>query len=252
MKLNLTKPIVFLDIESTGLNVLEDKIIELSMCKLHPNLQREIKTYRYNPELKMSEEVIKIHGITNEMLENCPFFKQHAKGIVNFLNGCDIAGFNSNVFDIPLLYSEISRAGVEWNYKQHSIVDVGNIFKINEPRSLTGAVKFYNDKEHTGAHSAEADVLATIDVFIAQLEKYELPKEVDELAFYSNYEKQIVDLGGKFTTDNNNEIILNFGKHKGQPAKNHLDFISWMLAKGNFAKDTIQTCEFIMKQNGAI
>lgn len=247
MKLQLEKPLVFLDIEATGLDLDLDRIVELSFCKLHADGTREIKTNRYNPEITIPDEVIEIHGITNEAIKDCPLLKQHAKGILKFLEGCDIAGFNSNRFDIPLLFNELSRAGYYLPYKKMRMVDIGNIFKIKEARTLEAAVKFYCDKDHEGAHGAEADVLATIDVFTMQLERYsDLPTELTQLALMSNYNNEILDLSGKFIKNKEGVILLNFGKYKGKPAVEHPDFLDWMIYKASFPIDTIDIAKSVL------
>lgn len=251
MKLKLEKPIVFLDIESTGLDLEMDRIIELALCKIHPDGTREVKTNRYNPAIHIPEASTEIHGITDEDVKDKPFFKQHAKGIVSFMEGCDIGGFNSNFFDIPMLYTELARAGVEFDYKSRNLIDVGNIFKIKEQRNLAAAYKFYCNQDIENAHSAEADILATVDVFFAQVERYEdMPEDMTALALFSNYDKPILDLFGKFTTDKDGNILLNFGKHKGQKAADNLSFLEWMLYRGTFHKDTLKVATDILTANG--
>lgn len=247
MKLQLEKPIVFLDIEATGLDVELDRIIELALCKVHPDGTREVKTNRYNPEMHIPEESTEIHGIKDEDVKDKPLFKQHAKGIVAFLDGCDIAGYNSNRYDVPMLYNELARASVYFDYKKSRLIDVGNIFKIKEPRNLEAAVKFYCNKDLEKAHSAEADILATVDVFEKQLERYEdLPTNLDELALLSNYDQPILDLAGKFSTNKEGEIILNFGKYRNKLAKDHIDFLDWMVNRASFPRDTVEIAISIM------
>jgi DNA polymerase-3 subunit epsilon len=241
MKLQLTKPLVFLDIEATGLDLENDRIVELSLCKLHPDGTREVKTYRYNPGIPIPAEATEIHGITDEDVKDKPLFSQHAKGILAFIEGCDLAGFNSNRFDLPMLSNELARCGQYFDHRKANLVDIGNIFKIKEPRTLEAGVKFYCDREHAGAHGAEADVLATIDVFEKQLEKYEgLPTDLKELALFSNYDSPILDLAGKFTSTKEGVILLNFGKYKGLPAADHLDFLDWMVYKASFTRDKVE------------
>lgn len=234
------RPIVFLDIESTGLDTSLDRIVELAVLKVTPQNEYINKTYRYNPGIEIPQEAIDIHGITNEMIKDCPSFTKHAKGILSFIDGCDLAGFNSNRYDFPLLYSELARAGVDWDWKKHHMVDVGNIFKIKEERNLVAATRFYCNRELDNAHSAEADIIATAEVFFAQLERYpDMVGEIDQLALLSNYDKPMLDMKGHFTTDGDGNIILNFGKHKGNKAANHLDFLDWMVYKASFPKDTV-------------
>ena len=248
MKLKIDRPIAFIDIESTGLNREADRIIDLSICKLWPNLSREVTTWRMNPEIEISPASTAIHGITNEMVVDCYKFSDYARIILLELDGCDIGGFNSNSFDVPLLYNEFARCGIFWDYTQFKMIDAGNIFKINETRTLEAAYKFYCDKELKNKHSAKADVLATVEVFLAQTERYDLPKTVDELALYSNYGKPLLDLSGKFSLDENNKIIFNFGPYKGMPADDHHDFVEWMLMK-DFPEDTLRICKLILLGN---
>lgn len=240
-KLKLDRPIVFLDIESTGLDTQMDRIVELCVCKVTPANEYITKTYRYNPGIEIPQVVTDIHGITNEMVKDSPAFAQHAKGVLAFLEGCDIAGYNSNNYDLPLLYSELTRAGVDWDWRQHKLIDVGNIFKIKEERTLAAATRFYCNRELADAHSAEADVIATAEVFFSQLERYEdLPDNVEALAKFSNYDKPMLDMQGKFTTDEDGDVVFNFGNKKGMKAKHHIDYCEWMAYKATFPKDTVE------------
>lgn len=246
MKLKLERPLIFLDIESTGVDRENDRIIELCLCKVHIDGSKEIKTNRYNPSIPIPPVTTEIHGIKDEDVADKPFFKQHAKGIIDFITNCDLAGFNSNAFDIPMLYNELQRAGLTLDYKSIRMIDVGNIFKIREARTLGAAVKFYCGLDHSDAHSAEADILATVNVFEAQLEKYEdLPTDISELALYSNYGNPVLDLSGKFTSKDG-IVLLNFGKYKGQPAADHLDFLDWMVNKASFPPDTYEIAHSIL------
>lgn len=249
-RLNLKRPIVFLDIESTGLDTSLDRIVELALLKVTPDNEHINKCYRYNPGIDIPQSATEIHGITNESVKDCPAFHQHAKGLAAFLEGCDLAGFNSNKFDVPMLYSELTRAGVDWDWKKHQLVDIGNIFKIKEERTLSAALKFYCDKELVNAHSAEADIIATAEVFFAQLERYEdLPGEIDALALLSNYDKPMLDMKGCFTTDDQGNILFNFGKYRGEKAVLHVDFLDWMVNKASFPKDTVDVAQQIINGN---
>ncbi len=172
-------------------------------------------------------------------------FADYAKTIQDALSGCDIAGFNSNNFDVPMLFNEFNRCGIYWDYSKFKMIDAGNIYKINESRTLTAGYKFYCNGVLDKAHSAEADVMATIDIFMAQLERYELPGTVAELALYSNYGKPVLDLSGKFSLDDHNNIVFNFGPHKGRKATEHLDFVGWMINR-DFPKDTLGVCEQLL------
>lgn len=236
----LERPLAFIDIEATGLNLEFDRIVELSICKLFPDGSREVKTKRYNPEISIPPEVTEIHGITDDDVKDKPLFRQEAKAILAYIEGCDLAGFNSNRYDVPLLFNEMLRAGLYLDYKQFKMIDVGNIFKIKEPRDLKAAVKFYCGTELQNAHSAEADITATVDVFLKQLEKYEdLPQDVGELALFSNHGNPILDLSGKFTMSNG-KIVFAFGPNRGKPAADYPDFLEWMVYKASFPRDTVE------------
>lgn len=247
MNLLIERPIAFIDIEATGKKPEEDRIVEISVCILNPDLSRETRTRRLKPGIPISESSIAVHGITNEDVEECPSFAKVAAGLLNLLSGKDIAGYNSNRFDIPMLYSEFSRAGITWDYKQHRLIDVQNIFMINEPRTLSAAVKFYCGSELEGAHGAEADINATADVFIAQYQRYsDLPLTIDELQIYSNHGRAILDLSGKFTYNEAGDIVFNFGKYRDNKASDHLDFVEWMYYRADFQSDTREICERIL------
>lgn len=250
MKLNLERPICFFDLEATGLDREIDRIVEISICKLFPDLSREYLTSRINPLVPIPKEASEIHGIFDDDVKDCPTFEDLGQSIYEFILGCDIAGFNSNNFDIPMLYFHLLRIGIKWDYKSIRKIDVGNIFKINEPRTLSAAAKFYLGTDLDDAHSAEADVNATVDVFMAQLEKYDnIPMDLGELELFTNYGKPILDVSGKFTTDEDGDIVINFGQYKGRKAKNHLDYIQWMLYKANFNSDTNDICSQLLDVN---
>ena len=242
MKLQLTRPLIFLDIEATGIDRENDRIVELSVTKIMPDGTMETKTRRLNPEMPIPAGATEIHGIKDEDVANEKTFKEIAKSLLAYFEGCDIAGFGSNYFDVPMLYNEWLRAGIEWDYTKVNLIDAGNLFKIKEERTLSAAVKFYCNKDHEGAHGAEADTAATIDVFAAQMERYEdLPTTVEEMALVTNYGKKILDLSGKFSYNDAGEIIFNF-KYKGERAIDHMDFIDWMYYKANFPPDTRRVC----------
>lgn len=248
MKLKLKRPLCFIDIEGTGVNPETDRIVELSVTKLFPDGTRENKTRRFNPQIEIPVGAIEIHGITNEMVVNEKPFSYTAKGLLKFLDDCDIAGFASNRYDVPILFNEFIRAGEYWDYTKFKMIDAGVIFKREEPRTLEAAVQFYCNKELVGAHGAEADVNATVDVLLAQIEKYEeLPCTIDELALYSNYDKPILDLSGKFTMDDDKNMIFNFGPYKGKRVIDELSFVNWMTTK-DFAPDTLNICYEILER----
>ena len=204
MKLNLKNPIIFFDIESTGLNVSSDRIVEISMVKVFPNGDTDIKTRRINPTIPISPEAQAVHGISMEDLKDCPTFDKIAKSLAQFMAGCDIGGFNSTKFDVPLLAEEFLRAGVEYDFRKHKMVDVQNIFHKMEKRTLVAAYKFYCKKDLEAAHSAEADTMATYEVLMAQLDRYEeLKNDIDFLAEFSTKSKA-VDYAGRIVYNEQN------------------------------------------------
>jgi DNA polymerase-3 subunit epsilon len=249
MSIKLERPIAFVDLETTGTNKETDRIIEISICVLHPNMDREIKTRRVNPGMPIPPSSTAVHGISDEDVRTCPPFSSLAKSFLDFIEGCDLGGFNSNAFDFPLLFNEYNRCGIYWDYKKHRLVDLGNIFKIREPRTLTAAVKFYLHQEHVGAHGAEADVAVCPDIFLAQLGRYnDLPRDVTELALISNHGNPLLDISGKFTHNEKGEIIFNFGPKKGERAIEHPDFLNWMVNRANFSVDTYSIAKDILDE----
>ncbi len=209
------------------------------MIKLNEKYEfLEKRTRRINPTIPIPEQASSVHGITDDMVKDEPTFQQVAKAVLDFITGCDIIGYNSIGYDVPLLFNELERAGLIWDYQGVNFIDVCNIFKIKEPRTLTAAVKFYCDRDHEDAHGAESDVVATIKVLDVQLRKYGLEDlTMGELAKLSNFDKPILDVAGKFTTDADGDIIFNFGVHKGKKAKSEQSYLNWML-KSNFSSDT--------------
>jgi DNA polymerase-3 subunit epsilon len=225
MKLKLTRPLVFFDLETTGLNIASDRIVELSYYKVFPDGSSEGKTFRIKPTMMMlgqevqmhiSDEASAVHGIYDEDLANCPTFKDIAPQVVAALENADLAGYNSNHFDLPLLAEELMRAGVDVDLKTKRMVDVFTIFQRQEPRSLVAAYKFYCGKDLTNAHAADADTMATYEVLMAQLDRYELPEDVDGLADYTTGNVRFADFAGRIAYDAEGVEIFNFGKYKGQ------------------------------------
>jgi DNA polymerase-3 subunit epsilon len=249
MKLELERPLCFIDLETTGLDVENDKIVEITICKIHPNGEREIKTKVFNPERPISPEATELHGHTNESVANEKPFHKYAKGMHSFIEGCDIAGYNSNTYDNPMLYFEFLRAGIEWDYKSVNLIDVCNIFKIKEPRTLAGAFKFYCDKVSENTHNSKDDILATVEVFESQLEKYELPTNLKDLAYLSNYDKEIIDIGGKFSKDDDGDLIFNFGaKNRGKKCTSDKGYLEWMISdKATFTADVKKIASDILE-----
>jgi DNA polymerase III subunit epsilon len=242
--IKLERPIVFVDFETTGVDTSKDRIIEYAFCKINPDGSRETKEGKLNPGIPIPPSATEIHGISDEDVKDKPAFKNFAKGILAFIEGCDLGGFNSNNFDFPLLYAEFNRCGINWDYSKQEMVDCGNIFKIKEERTLAAAVKFFLGKELEGAHGALADIIATADVFEAQLLKYEdLPKTIPELSLFSNFGKKRLDMANKFVlAEDGKTVIINFGKSKGYPAQNDKGFLQWMLSK-DFPPDTLKIAE---------
>lgn len=242
MKLNLRRPIVFFDLETTGTNITRDRIVEISIVKISPGqAEPVVRTRRVNPEMPIPAEATAVHHITDADVASEPTFRQIARSLADMMRGCDIAGFNSNRFDVPLLDEEFHRAGVDFDFHKANFIDVQTIFHKLEPRNLTAAYRFYCGKELEGAHGAQADTMATYEVLLAQLERYEqLPGEVPELARFSS-QNDNVDLIGRLVYDSEGRELINFGKYKGQPARDVLardpGYYSWIL-QGDFPSDT--------------
>lgn len=214
--MQLTKPIIFFDLETTGLNIVKDRIVELSYIIVNPDGTEARDTMRFNPEMPIPPAVTAVHGISDEDVKNCPTFKQQAHEIAELFSDCCIAGYNSNHFDIPLLAEEFIRAGVDIDLKQNNTIDVQVIFFKKEPRNLKAAYRFYCNKDLEHAHSANADTEATYEVFKAQLERYnDLPDDIGRLSNYTT-PKRCADFEGKFIFNTQNEIVIDFGKHKGK------------------------------------
>jgi len=240
-QLNLKRPVVFIDLETTGVNVGADRIIEIALLKIHPNGNRDSKSMRINPTIPIPPETTKIHHISDDDVKDCQTFSQVAKDIHAFIGGCDLAGYNSNKFDVPLLIEEFTRVNIDLELVERKLIDVQNIFHKMEQRTLSAAYKFYCSKELENAHSAEADALATYEVLVAQLEKYDsLKNDVDFLSQFSSISKN-VDLAGRIVFNDKGEEVFNFGKYKGKPVteifKTDTSYYDWMM-KGDFATNT--------------
>jgi len=233
MKLNLKNPIVFFDLETTGLNIASDRIVEISYLKVFPNGTEELKTYRVNPTIPISKEANSIHGISDEDIKNEPTFTEIAKNIAKVLEGSDLAGYNSNKFDIPLLAEEMIRAGVDIDLKKRKFIDVQVIFLKKEPRNLEAAYDFYCNKQLSNAHSAEADTKATYEILQSQLDKYtDLENDIDKLSEFSSHNRN-ADFAGRIIYNKDGEECFNFGKYKGQAVtevfKKDPAYYSWMI-----------------------
>lgn len=239
MQLNLKKPIVFFDLEATGLNIGVDRIVEISMHKVHPNGKEETKTFRINPEIPIPAETTAIHGISDEDIADKPVLKEVASQIVAFIKGADLAGFNLIKFDVPMLAEELMRVEQDFDVSKHKIIDVQRIFHKMEQRTLVAAYKFYCNKDLTNAHSAEADTIATYEVYKAQIERYdELENNTEFLhEFTGSPSDNLVDVAGRLVKNKDGVPVFNFGKYKGMAVvevlKKDPGYYAWMM-KGDF------------------
>jgi len=254
MELNLTRPLAFFDLETTGIKVATDRIVEICIHRINTDGTTKTKTLRINPEVPIPPEVTAIHGITDEDVKDAPKFREVAHDLAHFLENCDLAGFNSNHFDIPLLVEEFLRAGVDFELKGRRFIDVQNIFHKMEPRNLIAAYKFYCDKDLVNAHSAEADTIATFEILKAQLDRYNeigfkdrkgnvtipVVNDVKSLSEFSHASRN-ADLVGQIVYNDKNEEVFNFGKHKGKLVaevfKNEPSYYDWIM-KSEFALST--------------
>ncbi|GAB6012215.1 exonuclease domain-containing protein [Viscerimonas tarda] len=234
MELNLKNPLVFFDLETTGTNIVHDRIVEISYLKIGTNGSKDVKTKRINPEIPIPAEASAIHGIYDEDVKDCPTFKQIARSLANQIEGCDLAGFNSSRFDVPLLVEEFLRVGVDIDFSKRKLIDVQVIFHKKEERTLSAAYKFYCEKELEGAHGAEADTLATYEVLKAQLDRYpDLENDMGKLAEKFSAYNNNVDFSGRIIKNENGIEVFNFGKHKGKPVagilKTEPSFYAWIM-----------------------
>ena len=264
MKLNLKRPLAFFDIEATGMNIGVDRIVELSIIKLHPDGSEEVKTWRVNPEMPIPLETSMIHGIYAEHIESELNFEAIAPAIADFLYESDLAGYNSNKFDIPMLMEEFMRVGVQFDLDNRHFVDVQNIFHQMEQRTLKAAYQFYCQKDIINAHSAEADTRATMEVLLAQIERYEnqewldkkgnksipVVNHVEGLHLFTNLHRP-VDFAGRMAFNDAGEEVFNFGKHKGKRVEDVFNiepsYFSWMM-NGDFPLYTKRKLEQIHKR----
>lgn len=240
--LQLLKPLAILDLETTGVNLGVDRIVEIAIIRISPDGTRAVKRKLLNPEMPISAISIEVHGITNEMVKDAPTFKQVANEIKQFLDQCDLCGYNSNRFDIPMLAEEFLRAGLDFEFKGRKLVDVQKVYHLMEQRTLSAAYKFYCNKNLEDAHSAEADASATWDVLQAQVERYpQLGNSVDSILKVIG-EEPVVDFARRMIMENGVEVF-NFGKHKGrsvaQVLKSEPQYYDWMM-KGDFPLHTKQ------------
>jgi DNA polymerase-3 subunit epsilon len=240
-ELTLKKPLVILDLETTGVNVGSDRIVEIGLVKVHPSGSREVRTHRINPTISIPPESSAVHGITDEHVKDAPTFASLAQELFAFLGGCDLAGYNSNKFDIPLLIEEFTRVNLNFDLSSRKLIDVQNIFHKMEQRTLSAAYKFYCNKDLAGAHSADADAMATYEVLLAQVERYEtLKNEVEFLSQFSTVQKN-VDLAGRIVFNDKGQEVFNFGKYKGRTVseifRSDTSYYDWMM-RGDFSTNT--------------
>lgn len=234
MNLNLANPIVFFDLETTGVNIAKDRVVEISVLKVYPHGKEEQKTIRVNPEMSIPKEASAIHGIYDEDVKDCPIFKGIAKELARYIEGCDLGGYNSNRFDIPLLAEEFLRAGVDFDMRKRKFVDVQTIFHKMEQRTLSAAYRFYCDKCLEDAHTAAADTFATYEVLKAQLDRYEgkLENSIEFLSKFSTQNNN-ADFAGFIVFNDKGVEVFNFGKNKGIPVEQVLKeqpgYFAWML-----------------------
>lgn len=252
MNLKLTKPICFFDLETTGINITTDRVVEISVLKVFPNGTQESKTWLVNPEIPIPPEVVAIHGISDEKVANEPTFKAIAKDVHNMIKDSDLGGFNSNRFDIPLLAEEMLRSDIDFDMKNRVAVDVQTIFHKMEKRTLSAAYKFYCDKNLEDAHSAEADTNATYEVLKSQIERYdELENNVKFLSEFST-QRKFADFAGFISFDKEGDEIFSFGKHKGKKVIEVLDkepgYFGWLL-KADFPRYTKKVLTGIQLKN---
>lgn len=250
MKLQLKRPIAFIDLETTGINIGNDKIVEIAIIKILPDGSRQVKRKLINPQTPIPPAATEVHGITDEMVKDAPTFKQVANEIKQFLDNCDMGGYNSNRFDVPMLIEEFMRAGMEFSIDGRKMVDVQKVFHMMEQRTLGAAYKFYCGKTLEGAHSAEADATATWEILEAQVERYpNIGSDVESIVKFTG-EDDIVDFARRFIKVNGVEIF-NFGKHKGKPVTEVLrtepQYYDWMM-KGDFAMNTKQKLTEILNR----
>ena len=242
MKLQLERPIAFIDLETTGINISTDKIVEIAIVKITPDGSKTVKRKLLNPQMPIPKSSSDIHGIIDEMVKDAPTFKQVANEIKQFLEHCDLGGYNSNRFDVPMLIEEFLRIGLDFSTTGRKMVDVQKVFHLMEQRTLGAAYKFYCSKTLEGAHSAEVDATATWEILLAQVERYEnIGSTIESIVKFTG-EDDIVDFSRRFIKQNGIEIF-NFGKHKGKPVTEVLkiepQYYDWMM-KGDFAMDTKQ------------
>ncbi len=250
MKLQLSRPIAFIDLETTGVNISVDRIVELAIVKVLPDGSKQVKRKLINPLMPIPAGASAIHGITDDMVKDAPSFKQVANEVKQFIDNCDLGGYNSNRFDVPMLIEEFLRIGIAFSVEGRRMVDVQKVFHLMEQRTLSAAYKFYCQKTLDDAHSAEADATATWEVLEAQIERYpQIGDTVESIVKFTG-EDDIVDFARRFVKEKGVEVF-NFGKHKGKPVaqvlKEEPQYYDWMM-KGDFAMNTKQKLTEILNR----
>ena len=251
MSLQISRPVAFIDLETTGVNLSTDRIVEVAIIKILQDGTRQVKRKLINPGMPIPQQSIDIHGITDEMVKDAPTFKQAANELKQFIENCDMGGYNSNRFDIPMLMEEFLRIGMTVDLSTRRMIDVQHIFYTMEPRTLSAAYKFYCEKELISAHSAEADVSATIDVLLSQIKRYpQLGNSLESILSVIGEEK-VVDYARRFVFDDKGVEVFNFGKHKGRPVVDVLraepQYYDWMM-RGDFPLHTKQKLTEILNR----
>lgn len=246
--LNLTKPLIIFDLETTGVSTTNDRIVELYMIKLTPDGEREDLHHYVNPTIPIPKGATDVHGISNDDVKDKPTFEQLAQEVYDFIKGCDFGGFNSNKFDMPMLVEELMRCNYEPNLMDVKFVDAQRVFHKMEPRNLTAAYKYYCNKDLENAHSAKADTEATMEIILSQVERYDDLEKTPEGIHAFTGQDRMVDLAGRFVRDNNGVVCFNFGKHRGKPfeevmSKEH-GYYDWMM-KGEFPAQTKQVMRLL-------
>lgn len=256
MRLKLQRPLAFFDLETTGTRVGQDRIVQIGIVRITPSGERQAWKSLVAPGIPIPPESTAVHGITDAMVADAPPLELLAEEVMAQLHGCDLAGFNVIRFDLPFLASELQRVGRTWDTMALRVVDVQRIYHRMEPRDLTAAMRFYCDREHHGAHDALADVQATADVLLAQLERYpDLPTDVDQLGEFSGDRQRSPDPAGKLSIDQTGQLCLNFGKYRGWPmdtlARHDPGYIQWMFDKSDLTEATLQLIRKALGRTGA-
>lgn len=242
MNVQMSKPIIFFDIETTGLDISKDRIVEIYAKRIFPNQAEDEFYSKVNPEIHVPQQAVKVHGLSNDVLKNEPTFQQIGQKLFDFFQNCDVGGYNIIRFDVPFLIEEFLRNDFENPLEDANFADSMLIFHKMMPRNLAGALHYYTGEKLENAHSAKADVLATIEIFNSQLHRHsELPSNVKEIEKFSMNGRSVIDFGGYFVKDQSGDIVFNFGKYRNKKALDHTDYLDWML-NNDFP---IQTKQFI-------